>query len=492
MKLTFQTYGNEKQKLCFTYLLQHPEITEVWYGGAAWGWKSYTWVAWQWMMRNKYPWTRWFFWRNELKRLKQTTLATYFKFLDDYKIPQTQRGVYNSQDSVIKFANGSEILLLDLAYQPSDPLYTRFGSLELTDWFIDESAEVDEKCITIINTRIWRQRNEEYNLSPKLLEGFNPDKTHVYRRYYKPYTKGTLEAYRVFIPALATDNKKLPKSYIEQLGKADEVTKQRLLYWNFEYDDTKGRLFSYDAINDLWTNARQLGKKYVTCDPAREWKDKAVIMLWEWLHVREVITFDKCLATDIQNEIKRLQVLHEFGMSDVIIDSDWMWWPIVDNLECRGFANNLTALSPYNSKWRPDLKKNFKNLKTQCYFILADYVNKNKISIEPNYFKEDLIQELDVVVDTTTLDDNKKSIISKEDIKEKIGRSPDYSDALMMRMWFELQNQDWEAWTDTGGSNVYVQKWNLLLDNLLPEELEFNIVSEPTLNPYDEDFNEWN
>lgn len=88
------------------------------------------------------------------------------------------------------------------------------------------------------------------------------------------------------------------------------------------------------------------------------------------------------------------------------------------------------------------MKKNFKNLKTQCYFILADYVNKNKISIEPNYFKEDLIQELDVVVDTTTLDDNKKSIISKEDIKEKIGRSPDYSDALMMRMWFELQNQD--------------------------------------------------
>jgi hypothetical protein len=34
----------------------------------------------------------------------------------------------------------------------------------------------------------------------------------------------------VFIPALATDNKKLPAVYIEQLKKADEVTKQRLLY----------------------------------------------------------------------------------------------------------------------------------------------------------------------------------------------------------------------------------------------------------------------
>jgi hypothetical protein len=37
---------------------------------------------------------------------------------------------------------------------------------------------------------------------------------------------------------LATDNKRLPKSYIEQLSKANEVTKQRLLYGNFDYDDS--------------------------------------------------------------------------------------------------------------------------------------------------------------------------------------------------------------------------------------------------------------
>ena len=58
--------------------------------------------------------------------------------------------------------------------------------------------------------------------------------------------------YRVFISALATDNKKLPKTYIEQLKKADNVTQQRLLYGNFEYDDTPGRLFDYEAILDMW------------------------------------------------------------------------------------------------------------------------------------------------------------------------------------------------------------------------------------------------
>ena len=77
------------------------------------------------MQCNKYPGVRYAIGRNELKRLKQTTLASYFKFCAEYEIPVQQRGNYNSQDSVIKFENGSEILLLDLARQPSDPLYTR-------------------------------------------------------------------------------------------------------------------------------------------------------------------------------------------------------------------------------------------------------------------------------------------------------------------------------------------------------------------------------
>ena len=83
-------------------------------------------------MCNKYSNVRYGIGRKELKRLKQSTLSSYFKFLQDYKIPLAQQGKYNSQDGTIKFSNGSEILLMDLAFQPSDPLYTRLGSLELT------------------------------------------------------------------------------------------------------------------------------------------------------------------------------------------------------------------------------------------------------------------------------------------------------------------------------------------------------------------------
>ena len=37
------------------------------------------------------------------------------------------------------------------------------------------------------------------------------------------------------------------------------------------------------------------------------------------------------------------------------------------------------------------------------------------------------------------VDTSKITLMSKDEVKKKIGRSPDYSDALMMRMYFELQ-----------------------------------------------------
>ena len=440
MKLQFNTYWNQKQKTAFEYLLWYPEITEIWYWGWAGGGKSYTWVSWQWMMCNKYPWYTGFFGRKELKRLKQTTLATYFKFCSDYSIPESQRGKYNAQDSVIIYENWSKILLLDLAYMPSDPLYTRFWSLELTGGYIDESAEIDGQCISILSTRVWRQKNEEYWLAPKILEWFNPDKWHVYRRFYKPYKDWTLPEYRVFIPALATDNKRLPKSYIDQLKKTNEVTQQRLLYGNFDYDDTPGRLFDYNSILSSFNPKAPYNKKrFISCDVARQGKDKCVIFVWEWFNIIDYTIFDKCSITECIDEIRYYQNKYWIDNQLTIVDEDWVGWWVVDWLGCIWFVNNSTPVSPYWSKNNDYLKRNYQNLKTQCYFELARIVNDNRMYFDVEDDIRDLLtEELDIIVQVDIDKDWKIRIISKEDIKAKLWRSPDYSDAIMMRCYFEL------------------------------------------------------
>jgi len=438
-ELKFKT--NPKQKECFRFLLDDT-TTEVGYGGGAGGWKSYVGVSWMWMMCNSYPWIRGAFWRRELKRLKQTTLNSYFKFLNDYDIPEVQRGNYNAQDGVIKFENGSEILLLDLAYSPSDPEYANLGSLELTLAFVDESAEVDEKAIEILSTRVWRQHNEKYSLAPKLLETFNPDKWHVYRRFFKPMREWKLPEYRKFITALATDNTFLPKSYIEQLEKASEVTKQRLLYGNFDYDDTPWRLFEYNKLLSMFGeyDVNLDDDAYISIDVARSGKDKTIVYVWSGMTVVRVIEEEKSNIQKLWERIKQLAYEYNVPRKNIIADENGVGGGLIDVLWCTGFINNASPIAPKSSKLNLANVRNFEHLKTQCYFALAKAVNEEliKITYDEVSFKNKLIEELDVIVEIELDKDGKVKLIKKEDVKAKLWRSPDYADALMMRMFYEV------------------------------------------------------
>ncbi len=235
----------------------------------------------------------------------------------------------------------------------------------------------------------------------------------------------------------------------------------------------------------MWNNGRDLWDYYITCDAARKWKDKAIIYLWNGWFLEEKTEYAKCLNTDIENEIKRLQILHWFPMSRVVVDEDWVWGGIVDHLWCKWFINNSSAISPANANKVSYKKKNYTNLKTQCYFLLADKVNEWGISIAPDDMKNDLIQELDVVIEINLDKDAKKRICDKEYIKEKIGRSPDYADALMMRMYFELKKQ-WPDWDVIQGNDWVMTEIEIDDRWQLPEDMEEEetVFEDVELTPY--------
>jgi len=69
---------------------------------------------------------------------------------------------------------------------------------------------------------------------------------------------------------------------------------------------------------------------------------------------------------------------------------------------------------------------------------LAELINTGKIFIKDKTFKDVIISELEVIKrDKVDKDQQKLAIEGKDIQKQKLGRSPDYADALMMRMWFE-------------------------------------------------------
>jgi len=377
----------------------------------------------------KYPGTRWLMGRAVLKALKESTLKTFIELIHNLKWQNIVK--INIIDGNIKFNNGSEIILKDLFHYPSDPNFDSLGSTEYTGAFIDEASQVSQKAKNIVFSRL-RYKLEMFDLVPKLLITSNPAKNWMYDEFYKPWKEKKLKQDKAFIKSLVTDNPNISPHYIKSLHKLDKLSKERLLKGNWEYDDTLGRLFKYDDILNMFSNNFvEEGAKYISCDAARKGSDKCVIMLWNGLRVDKIIEFDISLTKQTRLAIQELAEKHSVPRSNIIIDEDGVGGGIVDELPgCKGFVNGS---SPLNGE-------NYRNLKSQCYFKLAELVEQNKVYVncENIDIKEKLKQDLEQATMKDPDKDGKLSIIGKELIKENIGRSPDYSDALMMRMWYEV------------------------------------------------------
>lgn len=267
----------------------------------------------------------------------------------------------------------------------------------------------------------------------------NPAKNWTYQDYYKPFKDNTLPEYRKFIQALVDDNPDIDPTYKSNLMKMDNNSKQRLLYGNWEYDDDPASLIAYDKIMDCFTNTFvKEGSRYITVDVARFGSDKTVIGLWQGFRVK-LYSFKGLKVTEVAEKVNEFMQSFGVPVSNVIADEDGVGGGVVDILRCKGFVNNSRALiNPITKK-----DDNYSNLKSQCYYRLAERINKSELFVECESaeMRADLIQELEQVKQFNMDKDGKKQIMPKDKVKEMIGRSPDHSDTLMMREWFDLMPQ---------------------------------------------------
>ncbi len=433
---------NPKQGFAFLCLTDN-RFTEIGYGGAGGGGKSWIGCSWIILMCLQFAGVTYGLGRKELTTLRKTTFVTFMKVCTALELIPDKHYTYNAQTNIVTFFNGSSVFLIDMAYKPSDPDYIRFGGFELTGAFIDESNECDIKAIDILKTRLGRGLNDKYNITPKMLETFNPSKNHVYSRYWIPHKSRQMPAHRIFIPALITDNPYISPMYIAQLENADEITRQRLLYGNFEYDDDDRALVSYENIRDCFSNTFTIeGKPYISSDLAMQGRDNFVVAVWQGLRVRIPIIKNKSTGKEIEMDLKSTAELNKVPRSQMIADSDGMGSYLESYIEgIQTFHANKTPFS-----------EQYANLKNECAFKLAELIRKGLIFIDvgeeqliftggkQQRLKDVIIEELSQLkMDNASIDkDQKKRIISKDEMKQNIGRSPDFLDVLIMRMYFEV------------------------------------------------------
>jgi len=414
-------------------LLTDNITNEVLYGGAAGAGKSWLGCLYITTLCLQYKGIRCLIGRTVLTQLKMTTLNTLFETLQSMNLKSGEHYTYNGQSNVITFQNGSEIILKDLQYQPSDPNFDSLGGLELTAVFVDEASQISQLSYQILKSRI-RFKLNEYKLQPKILMTCNPGQVWLKKVFYLPYIQDSLPENMKFVPALPLDNPHLPTSYIEMLKTLPSAQRKRLLEGDWNYMDESDNLFDFDSIsNSVFRNVPQgTDKKYISVDVARFGSDRSVAIVWNGLVVLEVLVYTKLSTTELSSEIRELIAKYGVHPNNVIVDSDGVGGGVADQIKGTNFVNNSRALH----------EQNFSNLKSQCYVKLSELFKEGKMSLnilDPNIVDE-LTQEL-LAIKLKDMDkDNKVQVQSKDEMKKILGKSPDLSDALMMRMYYEIKN----------------------------------------------------
>jgi phage terminase large subunit len=414
------------------YYLKDNETKEILYGGAAGGGKSAIGCLWLIESCQKYPGSRWLMGRAKLKALKETTLNSFFELSTVLGI--SDQYTYNAQANIIYWNNGSEILLKDLFLYPSDPNFDSLGSLEITGAFIDECNQIVYKAWQIVTSRC-RYKLNEFGIIPKVFGSCNPSKNWTYKEFYKKNRDNSLHSSKKFIQALPTDNPHLPQSYLDSLLALDKNSKQRLYYGNWEYDDDPSALIDIDSISDYW-NPNHLtpeGNKYMTIDVARKGKDNTVFRVWHGWVVIHRYAIDKSGLDYVVKKAKELQRRYNISNSNTIADEDGVGGGVVDFLYCKGFVNGSRALN----------NENFNNLKSQCGYKMAQKIVNREVGemCEDSAVKGITSEEMEQVKQKDIDKDGKVALVSKDVVKQMIGRSPDEWDSIMMRYYFELAHQ---------------------------------------------------
>lgn len=449
MEIEFKTKNNKQIEAAEYWIDDTTE--EILYGGGKGGGKSFLGGSLIFGDALIYPETNYFIARKELIDLRKFTIPTIYEVFRAFSLKLEDYARFDGQYNTFHLKNGSQVFLIACKDEPSDPMFERFGSMQMTRGWIEEGGEVSENAKANLSLSIGRWKNDVYNLKRKLLITANPKKGWMKRDFIEPWKLNVLPSARRFVQALATDNPYLPADYVLTLAaEKDNVRRQRLFLGDWDYDEDKDSLVSFDAMTDAFSNTLVLeNNDYLTVDVARFGEDSTVYSFWKGLELRKIEKRQKQSITNTIQTTKDFAAAEHIPWSQIVVDEDGVGGGVVDGMPgVKGFIANSTPL-PTTAEIRSRVHKieshlvpktNYANLKSQCGFKLSELINEHQIAFKTPEYRDEIIDDLTAMLRHKKADsDTKLTLKAKEDVKIDLGHSPDVGDTLLMRVWFELQ-----------------------------------------------------
>lgn len=250
------------------------------------------------------------------------------------------------------------------------------------------------------------------------------------------------------------DNPNLPKEelYTAQKELDKSTYRQEIMA---EYVENLGALFRYSALVDMFSNSiTKSNEKYLIVDIADDGQDSTAFAFWQGLECYRIEKFERLNTESIINQIREYAASDQIPYSQIAVDAIGVGAGVASSSLLDGIVGFKSSLGAIKTDLDPvrlpnvhytshaPLTTEYRNLRSQCIFELARCVNDHDIAVKIDYvrIREAIIEELSTYQDVST-GDGKRMATKKEDVKELIGRSPDLSDTLIMRMYFEIRER---------------------------------------------------
>ncbi len=219
-----------------------------------------------------------------------------------------------------------------------------------------------------------------------------------------------------------------------------------------DYIDNAGALFKYDALIDVFSNTitKEEGK-FLIVDIADDGTDKTIFSFWDGLEEYRREEFERLNTETIIDKIREYAGEDKIPYSHIAVDAIGVGAGVASSSYLDGIIGYKSSFSPIKTDQDivklptqgyfrdAQLSSDYKNLRNQCIFTLAEQINNHKIASKMSgKQKETVIEELSTYQDVS-IGDGKRIATSKDKVKEVIGRSPDSSDTWIMRMYFVVR-----------------------------------------------------
>ena len=466
----FKTKLTQRQTKAWK-LLDKPDITDLMYGGAKGGGKSYFLCGWSFCQATdiigkfglrctENPIHVGWIGRKQSIDFTGTTLATWRRI-----IPSEEYILKSATDKDPKHILIRGAIAIDYGGLDRQENINKFNSAEYKFICVDQAEETTQDDVSVLRGSR-RLTIEGQELEYKGLFTANPANCWLKQEFIVQPEKGN-----VFVQALPKDNPHLPKSYVSNLKRAFRHRPELLaayLAGSWEFTDDadqilKASWITYaDGIRLL--EFKESKRRFITCDVARFGDNETVIYYMEETDILDEQVYGK---KDTMYTANKLFVMsNHYNRCPIIIDEDGVGGGVFDRV--KELASNESedpdkarAIIPVMSNRRSSQPEFYGNMRAEIWDSAAkEFVDGD---IELHTKDNILIQQL--LTPKYLYKNGKMYVESKDEIAKRLSgkrlgsSSPDRADAYINGLYMRrriMPSKENVDLMNTGGGGVFV------------------------------------